>query len=220
MNQKTEVYRLKRKDLFSSKYANLIASLFDNDQSGDRLRYSKWIFENNPALREEEELPIYVCSVDNEDAGQLAVIPAHTVFKGNVIRAGWCVDFFIKDEYQRKGIGKLLIEAAHKDFHLLMSLGQTDASFHLFHSKLGWHFNEHRLTLYRTILKPVLLFKFIAKKIGILKPIAPTFSPTKSECKPVGGALIPFDRFGEIPNALNHMENIEHNSSLVPRTVD
>ncbi len=169
MDEIINVVRLEKENLYSPAYQELVSSLFVQGKVDERIQYAKWLFEDNPALKSDANLPIYICKVNNNDAAQLAIIPVEVVFSGKLIRGGWCVDFYVKSNFQRRGIGKKLLDAAYKDFPLLMTLGQTNASFDLFFSKLGWYYNNNRLIYYKTFLSSSLLIKFLAKKIGLFK---------------------------------------------------
>jgi GNAT superfamily N-acetyltransferase len=167
MEKEIEIKRLKREQLKTAEYAQFIQSLFVAEKVAERLNYAKWVFLDNPALKPHEDLPIYLCKVNGENAGQLAIIPVESVLACERIRGGWCIDFFVNSKYQRRGIGQKLVNAAFADFPLLMTLGQTDASFTLFNLGLDWIFNENRLINYKTILKQRLVFKFAIYKLGL-----------------------------------------------------
>ncbi len=169
MDEKIEIRRLERSDLNTSAYKQMIQSLFVFGDVDKRLRYAQWIFLENPALKQDEGLPIYMCLVDGKEAGQLAIIPVEIVLSGERIRGGWCVDFFVSPNYQRRGIGKKLLDAAFKDFPVQMTLGQTDVSFELFRSKLNWVYNNNRLTTYKSLLKKSLIIKYLLTKLGLSK---------------------------------------------------
>jgi GNAT superfamily N-acetyltransferase len=132
------VSRLGRDELSGEVYRGLVESLFGAGQVDQRLRYIRWLFEQNPALKPAEALPIYVHWIGSQPTGQLGIIPVELVFSGKPMRGGWCVEFYILPGYRRRGIGGKLLHAAHQDFPLLLTLGQTDSSFSLFR-KRGWH---------------------------------------------------------------------------------
>lgn len=167
-NAVLQVRRLLRSELQSKQYKKFLAALFAVDNIEQRLRYAQWAFGDNPASSSATELPIYICLENDQLAGQLAVIPLTTLNNGAEIATGWCVDFFVSSDHQRKGIGSLLIDAARKDFDVLMTLGQTELSYKLF-VKLGWHYDGNRLTQYTSFLKFRHLLLYFLKKSGFMK---------------------------------------------------
>jgi len=122
-----------------------------------------------------EDLPIHVHWIGSQPTGQLGIIPVDLVLAGKPMRGGWCVDFYIRPEYQRRGIGGKLLQAAHQDFPLLLTLGQTDSSFRLFR-KYGWHYHAP-ITYYKKLLRPGhSLPKWVLQKVG--------FSAATHSCSP------------------------------------
>lgn len=198
MGEKIEIIRLGRSKMLTSEYKKLIQTLFVSGDVDKRLSYAKWSFVENPALHHDEDLPIYVCHVDGKEAGQLAIIPAVVMFSGEKIRGGWCVDFFVSPDFQRRGIGKKLLAAAFADFPILMTLGQTDASFELFHSSLKWIYNENRLTCIKLLLKKRFAVKYIISKFSNFKKSSSRFIEIDHF------ALEPGESFTKIDSFLNY----------------
>jgi GNAT superfamily N-acetyltransferase len=218
MGEKIEVIRLKRVDLYSPTYQWLIESLFPKEQFDKRLRYAKWIFDENPFLQKTEDLPIYIYRIDTIGVGHLAIIPTEIVFDGNLIRGGWCIDFFVNLNYQRRGIGKKLLAATYQDFPVLMTLGQTDAAFELFSAKLGWHYNDNRLTHYKISVGRHFLLKYFAIKVGLLKRAKPNATPEKPFEGPKGVIFRSIDSFKEIIDSLNRQDLRRDRVALILRT--
>ena len=162
----TSISRLGRIELTGRDYSTFIQPLFRGDKVADRIRYIEWLLGNNPTLPARDALPIFVYRDSSEPIGQLGIIPVETVFGGEKLLGGWCVDFFVSPKAQRRGIGAKLLHAAYEDFPLLLTLGQTDLAFNLF-SKLGWH-DCGTLTLYRTLLNHTTTVpKLLLKKAGL-----------------------------------------------------
>jgi GNAT superfamily N-acetyltransferase len=83
-----------------------------------------------------DDLPIYVFLDGDEPVGQLGILPCPTMLKGERVRNGWCVDFYVMKRAQRGGVGGKLLKAAYADFSLLSTLGQSDLAYNFF-SKMG-----------------------------------------------------------------------------------
>jgi len=220
MDEKIDIIRLDRSQLSTPEYRELISSLFVSGDVDKRLRYADWVFVENPALAPDEGLPIYVCKVDGKDAGQLAVIPVEIVLAGEHIRGGWCVDFFVSPNFQRRGIGKKLLNAAFNDFPVQMTLGQTDASFELFHSGLKWVFNDNRLTSYKSLLKKRLAFKFLLKKLGIYRGCSPELKPVSFFNLPSGESFDLVNSFADCSDILRGQNVKDKNVAGILRTAD
>jgi hypothetical protein len=77
--------------------------------------------------------------------------------------AAWCVDFHILPSHQRQGIGKKLLDCAFARIPLLLTLGQTDASYGLF-LKASWHGKDGHLIRSKRILRP---FSVALKRFGV-----------------------------------------------------
>ncbi len=158
---------MNKDELFGAQYREFAESLFGSDTIDQRLRYVQWLFAENPALLPDKQLSIYIFWIDSSPVGQLGIIPVNFMFNGNMIRGGWTIDFYVKPEGQRRGIGKKLLQAAFRDFSVLMTLGQTNASFGLF-IKCGWH-NCASLTHYKKLLHPAFSVpKMALQKAGLL----------------------------------------------------
>ncbi|MDP2645971.1 MAG: GNAT family N-acetyltransferase [Desulfobacterales bacterium] len=219
MGEKIDAVRLKRSDLDSATYRQLIQSLFVKGQVDHRIRYARWLFEENCALKNDEQLPIYLCSIDSNAVGQLAIIPVEISLAGRPIRGGWCVDFYVNPHFQRRGIGIKLLNAAYQDFPVLMTLGQTDSSFDLFVSKFGWHHEDYRLTSYKSFLRTHLLVKYLFKKMGLLKTKEEPRSLPQKKYEPPGGVLFrSMDSFENITDPLNCQDEKDPKAAMVLRT--
>jgi hypothetical protein len=217
MGEKIDIIRLKRSDLYSPTYRQLIESLFGKEQAEKRLRYAQWLFADNPSLKKDEDLPIYLCRIDNKYVAQIAVIPVQMILAGNSIRAGWSVDLQVKSDYQRRGIGIKLENATYQDFPVIMSLGQSEAGFNIA-SKLGWHYSDNRLTYYKCFLGSHLILKYLAIKIGLLKRSEPKALPQKIFRGPKEVSFKSIDSFKEIKTSLNHQDIKDGKAVLILRT--
>ena len=156
------IARLSTAELRGAAYRALAEALFGDATFDAQVAYCRWLFGRNPAQRNPDALPIYVCWARGQAVGQLAIIPAIVASPtGAEHAAGWCVDFHILPSHQRRGIGGLLLDAAHADFPLLMTLGQTDASCALFR-KRGWC-EPTSLAVYKRFLRPV---RCVARKLS------------------------------------------------------
>lgn len=144
---------LARDDLASGGYERFARSVFGLASFEAHVEYCRWLYDRNPATESAGFLPIYVCREGDSIVGQLGIIPVRIVLDGASLRSGWCVDFFILPSHQRRGIGRGLLSAAHADFPMLMSLGQTDASRALF-LKCGWRV-AGAMRIYKRFLRPL-----------------------------------------------------------------
>ncbi|RMF78894.1 MAG: GNAT family N-acetyltransferase [Planctomycetota bacterium] len=156
------IERIPADGLASTTYRSLARRLFGASRLDAHIAYCDWILKQNPARPPHEPPPLYVCRDDDAAVGQLAIIPARiTTNNGHEYSAGWCVDFHILPSHQRRGIGGMLLDAAHADFPLLMTLGQTEASCRLF-LKRNWR-QLAQLTVYKRFLRPV---RCVARKLS------------------------------------------------------
>ncbi len=154
------VQRVAAGELTGSAYHRLAEALFGAANWSAHVRYCRWLLGDNPAGRTDGTLPLYVYTDGDDLAGQLAIVPADVAIAGHQLHAGWCVDFHVLPNHQRKGIGLQLLQAAAADFPLLLSLGQTEASGRLFR-RCGW-FDAGRLTV---VAKPVSLWRLATNRI-------------------------------------------------------
>jgi hypothetical protein len=165
MGREEFISRLDRIDLTGKDYKDFIKPFFSSVNIENRVKYMKWLLEQNPANDKTKKLPIYIYRDKSGPIGQLGIIPINLKFGKDTTAGGWCIDFFIAQKGQRRGIGTKLIQAAHDDFPILLTLGQTDLAFNFFR-KRGWHFSG-RLTQYKKFLNySYAIPKFIFKKIG------------------------------------------------------
>lgn len=220
-NSSEKIVRLNKDELFDSLYREFAESLFGSETIDQRLLYSQWLFAENPALLPDKQLPIYIFWIDSRPVGQLGIIPANLTFCGNEVRGGWTIDFFVRPEGQRRGIGKKLLQAAFKDFPILMTLGQTDASFGLF-IKCGWH-KSTPLTRYKKLLHPVFsLPKMVLKKTGMLAKIRNDFlSPGQRDLKlPADVIVDAVDSFLDIEVQSGHGFFCKRGTTFIQRSKD
>lgn len=169
---------LTREELGSKEYLEFAAALFGPKQLGNRLRYWKWLYAENPCTGGGDPLPVYCYWSNDRPVGQLGIIPTEIILDGKRQKAGWCIDFYILKEFQRRGIGGKLLEAVYQKFALLMTLGQTDASKALF-LKEGWYFTTP-MVCHRKFLNPG---RAIIKKI--LTKMAPHNTARPQHSAPV-----------------------------------
>ena len=219
MEEKIDILRLNRAQLTTPAYKELIQSLFVKGDVDARLRYANWAFIENPALKPDEDLPIYLCRVDGKDAGQFAIIPVDIMFAGERIRGGWCVDFYVSPDYQRRGIGTKLLNSAFLDFPVLMTLGQTVPSFELFHHRLKWIYNDNRLTRYKSFLKKRLAGKYLLAKMGFGKGSPAPIAQSIHGDLPAGVSFESVDSFEGFPDFMRGKNLEDENVTCILRTV-
>lgn len=122
-----------------------------------------WLYAQNPFWNRPEIYPLVVCRSGDRFIGQLGLIPTRVRLNGKWTEAAWCIDYFLLPDYQRKGIGRQLVDYAIERTPLLMTIGQTEASYTLF-VKTGWH-DQGRLSWNSTVLRPSHL---ALKRVGLL----------------------------------------------------
>ena len=147
------IERLSRHELTSPAYRQLAAERFGAGNWEAHVRYARWLFDENPASRRDQPLPIFVCRYGHQWVGQMGVIPVDGRFDGISLRGGWCVDLFVLPDYQRRRVGENLATAVQHDFPLSLTLGQTDSAYGLA-CHLGWC-AAGSLTRYRRLLRPL-----------------------------------------------------------------
>lgn len=147
------IERLPHAQLAAPPYERFARAIFGQANWDAHIRYCRWLYQRNPHWTDDERLPVYTCRDGDAIVGQLGIIPAQIVLDGVRQRSGWCVDFFILPSHRRRGLGRQLLTAAHADFPLLMSLGQTDASYNLF-LRCGWK-PAGTMRTYKRYLRPV-----------------------------------------------------------------
>ena len=178
---------LARADLTSGGYERFARSVFGLADFEAHAEYCRWLYDRNPATESDEFLPIYVCREGDSIVGQLGIMPVRIVLDGASLRSGWCVDFFILPSHQRRGIGRGLLSAAHADFPLLMSLGQTDASCALF-LKCGWR-AAGAMRIHKRFLRPVrCVTRRALARAGITTRLSGNASSASQFTNPFAGA--------------------------------
>ncbi|MCX6537576.1 MAG: GNAT family N-acetyltransferase [Acidobacteria bacterium] len=95
-----------------------------------------------------DEPPLYV--VEDPAQGTLAGLCAYIPFalrtNGVELPSAWFVDFYVRPDYQGKGLGKRLTQAVQNRHAVTASLSQTAMAYRVFH-KLGWS-DRSPVTLY------------------------------------------------------------------------
>ena len=98
----------------------------------DRHVAERWWWQSDPA-------PIMV--VDNLASrvlvGLCAYMPCTLTGSGREASCAWFVDFYVRAEYQGRGLGKRLTRAVEDRFAVTASLSQTAMAYRVF-QKLGW----------------------------------------------------------------------------------
>ena len=116
-------------------FKGLVESELFDSTSLDRKKW-RWKYADNPFLFD-GNLPSWAYYIDNKIVGHLGAIPVELKTGFGKIRAAWAVDFITSPSYQKKGIGRALVEEMSKNFDLILTVGQTDMSYNLF-MKMGW----------------------------------------------------------------------------------
>lgn len=98
--------------------------------------YWKWHFLDAP-LATADNIPLWVVKSGDEIVGQLATIPVVLKVNTDVIRAIWILDFVVRQDYRRQGLGKRLVLAARESYPTMLTLGINEQSTAVFQS-LGW----------------------------------------------------------------------------------
>jgi len=95
-----------------------------------------------------DEPPLYV--IEDSALGRLAGLCAYIPFalrtNGDELPSAWFVDFYVRPDYQGKGLGKRLTEAVQRRHAVTASLSQTAMAYRVF-QKLGWS-ERSPVTLY------------------------------------------------------------------------
>ena len=98
--------------------------------------------------RQWDEPPLYV--VEDPDQGTLVGVCAGIPFalrtNGMELPSAWFVDFYVRPDYQGKGLGKRLTQAVQDRHAVTASLSQTAMAYRVF-QKLGWS-DRSPVTLY------------------------------------------------------------------------
>jgi len=189
------IERLPRARLRGAAYERFARETFSQTPFEAHVAHCRWLYQQNPAAADGDALPIYVCRDDDAIVGQIAIIPVRIVLDGVNLRSGWCTDFFVLPSHQRRGLGRQLLSAAHADFPLLMSLGQTQASRNLF-LRCGWHHAGVTHT-YKRFLRPM---RCLTKKaLESISHAPPAGAP--QTCAPTSAAPAP--QFDEVDRDLS-----------------
>lgn len=98
--------------------------------------YWKWHFCDAP-LAAPDNIPLWVVKSGNEIVGQLATIPVELKVNTVVTRAIWILDFVVRQDYRRQGLGKRLVLAARESYPTMLTLGINEQSTAVFQS-LKW----------------------------------------------------------------------------------
>lgn len=123
-----------------------------------------WLYGGNPFWSTSDCYPLVVYQTGGEIVGQLGLIPTQVRLDGKWTQAAWCIDYHLLPSHQRQGIGRKLLDCALARIPLLLTLGQTDASYGLF-LKAGWHGKDQHLIRSRRILRPL---PVALKRLGML----------------------------------------------------
>lgn len=95
-----------------------------------------------------DEPPLYV--VEDPAQGTLAGLCAYIPFtlrtNGMELPSAWFVDFYVRDDYRGRGLGKRLTSAVQNRHAVTASLSQTAMAYRVF-QKLGWS-DRSPVTLY------------------------------------------------------------------------
>lgn len=98
--------------------------------------YWKWHFCDAP-LATPDNIPLWVVKSGDEIVGQLATIPVELKVNTNLTHAIWVLDFVVREDYRRKGLGKRLVLAAKETYPTMLTLGINEQSTAVFQS-LNW----------------------------------------------------------------------------------
>lgn len=136
----TDCSRLTREAFYGSNYGEFLQERFPLNEVNRQRTFAQWLYVLNPEMEGREDLSIYVCWHDGKPVGQLGILPFKGFMRGEPINGGWCVDFYVSPKAQRGGVGRKLLQAAHSDFPILSTLGQTDLAYNFF-LKNNWRLN-------------------------------------------------------------------------------
>jgi len=118
--------------------AELVANAFGYDSSLGRTQFATiykhlwdWKFVKNPhnTVRGPS---VFVAEDNGEIVGQRAMMPFTLKLCGEEVSAAWGVDFAVRSDRQRQGIGRQLLERWFEAYDVCAALGSTLASVSLY----------------------------------------------------------------------------------------
>lgn len=138
--------------------------------------YWTWHFLDAP-LASADDIPLWVVKSGDEIVGQLATIPVEIKVNTNVTRAIWVLDFVVRQDYRRQGLGKRLVLAARESYPTMLTLGINEQSTAVFQS-LNWKAlgGVHR---YQQLLFPGNAIKETAKIEPVRKVVNLLYAPLR-----------------------------------------
>jgi len=138
--------------------------------------YWKWHFCDAP-LAAPDNIPLWVVKSDNEIVGQLAAIPVELKVNTTITHAIWVLDFVVRQDYRRQGLGKRLVLAARESYPTMLTLGINEQSTAVFQS-LKWKAlgGVHR---YQRLLFPGNAIRETAKIGSVRKAVNLFYAPLR-----------------------------------------
>ena len=108
----------------------------------DNPRHSKpefweWHFPKNP-LAETDNLPVWIVKDAAEIVGHLGALPVKLKIGDEQKKAIWILDLVVRPDYRRKGLGKLLVNAAENFCPLGLGINTAEQHSTSLLESLGW----------------------------------------------------------------------------------
>lgn len=130
--------RIKQFELVEkSALLSFLSIAYPDDPRQSDLRFWEWHFLENPFVSP-DNMPVWIAKDGEQIVGQLAAVPVELKIGGVQTRAIWILDFVVRPDYRRRGLGKRLVLAAEEFCPVRLGIATDEQHSPVILKSLGW----------------------------------------------------------------------------------